>query len=95
MSGFLSLLFNLFMTLGTTLPGRVLSALGIGWLSYAGISAAVAGLVTQTFAAWNAIPAAIYQLVSLAGFTDALGITTAAFVTRAAISALPRLGKLS
>lgn len=95
MSGFLSLLFNLFMTLGTTLPGRVLSALGIGWLTYAGISTAVGALVTQTFAAWNALPATIYQLVSLAGFTDALGITTAAFITRASLSALPKLGKLS
>jgi len=95
MSTIIAAMFNLFITLGSSLPGRVLSALGIGWLTYAGLSAAVASLVSLTLTNWNAIPATIYQIASLSGFTDAVGITTAAITARVAVAAMPRLGKLS
>lgn len=95
MSSIIAALFNLFIVLGSSLPGRVLSALGIGWLTYAGLSAAVASMVSLTMSNWNAIPATVYQIASLAGFTDAIGITTAAITARVTVAALPRLGKLS
>lgn len=95
MTGFLSLLFNLFMVLGTTLPGKVLTGLGIGWLTYTGLSTALNAVISSTWSAWNKLPATVYQLVSLAGFTDMVGIIAAALVTRVAVSALPRLGKLA
>jgi hypothetical protein len=95
MTSILQGLFSLFIALSSSLPSRVLSALGIGWLTYTGLSAVLANLISATFTRWNAIPASIYQLLSLAGFTDAVGIITAAMVTRVTIAALPRLGKLS
>lgn len=95
MSTIISALWSMFLGLSASLPSRVLSALGIGWLTYTGLSTVLGSLISTTMAKWNAIPAAIYQLLSLAGFTDAVGIVTAAMVTRVAIAALPRLGKLS
>jgi len=95
MSTIIAALFNLFIGLSSSLPGRVLSALGIGWLTYAGLSSVVASMVTLTMSNWHAIPATIYQICSLAGLTDAVGIATAALTARVTIAALPKLGKLS
>ncbi|ANE55664.1 DUF2523 family protein [Methylomonas sp. DH-1] len=95
MTTIISALFNLFVLLSSSLPGRVLAALGIGWLTYAGLATAVQSVVTATWSAWNSLPAAAYQLASLAGFTDSIGITAAALVARVSVAALPRLGKLS
>lgn len=95
MSTVIAALFNLFIFLGSSLPGRVLAALGIGWLTYAGLTTAVASLVSLTMSNWNALPLVVYQISSLAGLTDAIGITTAAITARVAVAAMPRLGKLS
>lgn len=85
----------LFVSLASSLPGRVLAALGMGIISYTAVSVAVGTLVDMTMANWNALPATLYQLASLGGFTDAVGILTAALTTKAALASLPRLGVLS
>jgi hypothetical protein len=95
MSTIVSALFNLFIVLSSTLPGRVLSALGIGWITYAGLSVALSSVVNLTWSYWNSLPASVYQIASLGGITDAVGITIAALVTRVSLSSVPRLGKLS
>jgi len=95
MNTLIGALANLFLLLSTTLPGRVLSALGIGWITFAGLSTVTNSLVTNTMSAWGNLPTVVYQIASLGGLTDFLGIVTASIVTRTAISILPRMGKLS
>lgn len=95
MSGILGALFGLFVDLGATLPGRIFATLGIGWLTYTGISTALNTVIASAFSAWGSLPSAVYQIASLGGLTDSIGIITAAMTARIAVSAIPRLGKMS
>ncbi|UZR29442.1 DUF2523 domain-containing protein [Methylococcus mesophilus] len=87
-------LAQLLIGLASTLPGKVLSALGIGWLTFTGISAAADSVKGGLLSAWGSLPGDIMLLFGLAGVDQALGIITGAFVAKAAVSALPKLGKL-
>lgn len=90
----ISKLFAMFIALAVTIPGRVLVGLGIGWLSYASLTALVNQLVGTATNAYLSLSGFIYSLLSLAGFTNALGIITAAMVTRASLIGITRLGKI-
>jgi hypothetical protein len=83
----------LFITLATSIPARVLTSLGLGFITFEGFTGVIDQLTTQTMQYWNGIPADLYNLLSLGGFTDALGITLASLTTRAAITAIPFIGK--
>lgn len=85
----------LFISLASSVPGRVLAALGMGIISYTAVSVAVGTLVDMTISSWNTLPATLYQLASLGGFTDSVGIVTAALTAKAGLASLPRLGVLS
>ncbi len=95
MTTIIGALFQMFLSLAAMTPGRVLAALSIGWLTFTALTALVNTVVTNTMAQWSAMPAAIYQLASLAGFTDAVGIITGAMVARVALVSVPVLGKIS
>jgi hypothetical protein len=84
-----------FASLALSLPSRILTALGIGWLSYEGYKTIIDSLVTKFMNSYNSIPSAIYQLLSLAGFTDGLGLVLAAFAAKAAIYAIKTLGNVT
>jgi hypothetical protein len=84
----------LFLTLATSIPARVLTSLGLGFITYEGFSGFIEDIATQTMQYWNSLPADIYNLLSLGGFTDALGITLASLTTRAAITLIPFIGKM-
>ena len=88
-------LFEVLRSAADTLPSRVLAALGIGWVSYEGYKTLVDELITQLMASYNAMPIAVYQLLSLAGFTDGLGILLGAFAARASLFAVSQLGKVT
>lgn len=74
---------------------RVLVALGIGAISYSGLSllgSQVQGLV-QGY--WGGLPAVALQLLTLGGFSQAVGILLGALSARIALVAVGRIGKLA
>lgn len=76
-------------------PGRVLAALGMGFVSYAAVGAVITSLVTQLTSTWNGIGGAGLQLISLAGFPTGLGIVIGAIVARVSLTQIPKLGKIT
>ncbi|MDD2770552.1 MAG: DUF2523 domain-containing protein [Methylococcus sp.] len=86
---------SLLIGLATSLPGKVLTALGIGWLTFTGISEASDSVKNGALSAWGAMPSDIAQLLGLSGFDQAFGIILGAFVAKAALASLPKLGKLT
>jgi hypothetical protein len=88
---------NLFLWLISAvgpLAKKVLVALGIGWLSYAGVSTAVNLVRDQILSQWGAIPATTANILALFGFGESLGIVLGALAARAALAAAKKLGAL-
>lgn len=77
-----------------TLAGRVLLSLGIGWISYAGVAAALEGVRAKIEAAWGA-SSAVMNIMFLAGMGEAVAILLAAFTIRAAFYGIAKLGKVA
>lgn len=77
-----------------SLAYRVLAALGIGVITYTGLSAAIGLLASNVGAAFSAASPVI-DLMLYAGFGHVLGITIAAFVTRAAMVSISKFGKIA
>jgi len=76
-------------------PGRVLASLGMGFVSFAAISAAVTSFLSVVSGYWGSIYGATLQLISLAGFPTAIGIVIGAIVARISLSSIPKLGKMT
>jgi hypothetical protein len=75
--------------------GRVLASLGMGFISFTAVTGIVNLLISQLQSTWSGIGGAAFQLISIAGFPTALGITIGAIITRLTINAIPKLGKLT
>ena len=71
---------------------RVLAALGIGVISYVGISTALNSMLDQALAAWSGLAGEALQLVQLAGVNTAASIYAGALVARVSLMALSKLG---
>lgn len=78
------------LSIAGSLAVRVLISLGIGIISYAGLSTMVTSFSNDIQANYNSLPAATLQLANLGGMGDFLSIVTAAFVTRASLAVLKR-----
>jgi hypothetical protein len=89
------LLWSLFLGLATTLPGRVLTALGIGVVTYAAQKAVVDTLIASLRSSFVGLPADVLQIAQLAGFIDCFEILIAAILARVALDTMPKLGVLS
>lgn len=76
-----------------TLAGRVLLSLGIGWISYAGVAAALDEVRTRIEVAWSTT-GDVMNIMYMAGMGEAVGILLAAFSIRAAFYGIQRLGKV-
>lgn len=87
-------LIGILVAMAATLPGRVLAALGIGWVTYAGLSAIAGSVITAFQNAWGAIPSDVLGLLQLAGFGEAFGIVLGAVLARVALMSMARLGKV-
>jgi hypothetical protein len=72
----------------------VLINLGIGLITFAGVTAAVNTLIENARSSYSNLPADMMQIVSLAGFGDALGIIAAAILIRLSLQFMPRIGVL-
>jgi len=76
-------------------PGRILAALGMGFISFGAITVVLNQLISHFTSAWGGLGGASLQIASLAGFPVAMGVVIGALITRASLSAIPKLGKIS
>lgn len=75
---------------------RVLSALGIGWLTFEGVSVLADAAVASAQGAWGGLSGAVLAMAGLVGLSDALGIMCGGLVARVAlVSVKGFLGKVS
>jgi hypothetical protein len=88
-------LIPILVSLASTLPGRIMVALGIGWVTYAGLGAVVSTIVSGIQAQFSGIGAQALQVLTLAGVPQAAGIICGAYTARAALMTIPHLGKIS
>lgn len=77
------------------LAKRVLIALGIGFLTYEGLTTMANQVVGAAVANWGQMTGAALQLCSLGGIPEMLGIICGAFVAKAALFAVGHLGKVA
>lgn len=73
---------------------QVLTGLGIGLITFTGVTSAINLLITNARGSYNSLPNAVLGLAGLAGIGEAFGIITAAILVRMAISFLPKFGRL-
>jgi hypothetical protein len=83
------------MALVGPLARRVLLSLGLGVISYAGLSLVASQVVDAVRASYNGMTGVVLDLVNLIGFGQAVGIVLGAIVARAALAAVARIGVLS
>lgn len=74
---------------------KVLVMLGIGFVSYAGISTLTSNVIAHAQSNWGAVSGAMFQLSSLGGIPDVLGIICGALVARASLMAVDKLQKIA
>lgn len=77
-----------------SLAKRVFSALGIGWVSFNGITEFASQLKDQVITAWGGLPAEILAIATMAGIGTAMGLVLSAVVYKAAMSSFSWLGKV-
>lgn len=80
------------MNLATFLMGlvgplalRVITALGMGVVTFTGVDAALSGLIAQAQSSWAGIGADVLGLAALAGIPAALGIVCGAMTARVSV----------
>jgi len=86
-SGFAGFLMNLVGPLAK----RVLTALGFGFVTYVGIDAALNAALDAARSNLAGLPGDAVALMSLGGFSTAIGIVTGAIVARVSIQQLKKL----
>lgn len=87
--------FEIAASLSQSLPAKVFAALGIGWVSFESYQTIIDNLINDIITNYNSIPAAAYQILSLAGFTDGIGILLGAFAAKSVLFGLKTLGNVS
>lgn len=87
-------LFNWLDTSVGALAKRVLQSLGIGWLSFNGITELMTQIRDHVLENWASMPPEMVAIISMAGFGTAFGIIFGALMYRAAMAALGRLGRI-
>ncbi|MFY9327487.1 MAG: DUF2523 domain-containing protein [Georgfuchsia sp.] len=73
---------------------RVLIALGIGVVSYAGYSSIVEQIKTLVLNQWGSLTGPMVVFLSIGGIGESLGILLSALATRAALMAAERLARV-
>jgi len=75
-------LFTFLMGAAGPIVLRALTMLGIGTVTFTGVTAALDGLISMAQSNWSSVPADVLQLAGLAGIPECLGIIAGAFVAR-------------
>lgn len=72
---------------------KVLVSLGIGFVTYQGMSLIAEQIRNEVLAAWGQLGGATLQILTLGGIPQALGIILGGITAGAALMAMSRLGK--
>lgn len=91
----MSTLSGVLTALAAPLAKKVLAALGMGIVSYAAITAALAAVTSAITSAYGAITGDIAAILSLAGFGQAMGIILGAMAARITYAQLNQLQVLT
>ena len=83
------------MGLSVPLVKKVLVALGIGALTYAGLSTIGSQVQAAVVSSWGAMGSTTLAILSIAGVTQSVGIILSALSARIALIAVGRIGKVS
>lgn len=86
---------TLFVSLATPLARRVLTALGIGLISYGAVQAAFNAAQSQLLILYGSAGSTVTWMLESAGFNVAMGIVLGAIAAKVGLNALSRFGKLS
>lgn len=82
------------VALAGPLARKVLLALGIGWVTYAGLDTLMSAVVASVQSNFGAVSGSWAQVVWLAGFGQAIGIILGALMARVSMMVLSKLGKV-
>jgi len=74
---------------------QVLVALGIGWLTYEGLSAVGTQINIEITRLWGTMPASMIQMASLLGIPQSIGIVLGGIAGRISLTAVGKLGKIT
>ncbi len=83
------------ISLAWPIAKKVLLALGIGMITYGGLSLIAGQVVTQVQAYWGQMPISILQIGSLLGIPQSIGILLGAITARVSFVAAGKLGKIA
>lgn len=73
---------------------RVMLALGLGVITYSGLTYIADQIRAAALASWGQIPATVVQLLGLAGVGDAIGIILGAVAVKIALRPLSFIGRV-
>lgn len=73
------------MSLAGPLALRVLTALGVGTITFTGVSTSLQALIDMATSNWSSVGADILALASLAGIPECIGIVCGAMVARVGV----------
>lgn len=93
--GLFSLLLGWVAGNSAGLVTKILSSLGIGTITYIGLSELVATLVANVQGFLGGLPAELAQLVYLSGIGQGIGLILSAIVTRITLVQLKKFGLMT
>lgn len=88
-----SILATLLIGITGTVVSRVLTALGIGLISYAVFNTMAQSITSSVVSNYNGMAGDVLAIVNLAGGGEGLSVIASAFVTRASLMAVSKLGQ--
>jgi hypothetical protein len=81
----------MFMGMTGSLVTRVMTTLGLGFVSYAGLNALASAVVNNVNASYGGLSGVTLALLTMSGFTTALNIITSSIITRASLMAVKKM----
>lgn len=83
------------MSLVGPLARKILVSLGLGMVSYAGLSLIAEQVRDEIISRYSAISGSVLDLLNLIGFGEAIGIVLGGIIARASFAAISRIGAMS
>lgn len=80
------------LAITSSVAARVMTSLGLGFISYASLSTLASSVVSSVTSSYQSLGAVPLALVNLCGFGTALGILTSALVVRASLLSIKHIG---
>ena len=74
---------------------KVLVMLGIGFVTYEGLTTLLNNVISHAQTNWSQMPASTLSLLSMLGASDAIGIICGAMVARLSYAVVGRLTKIA